>query len=191
LQELREQTDDEELLAALDEDIALLSAETDLEIRMPVNFDAVYIALPGKRVASLAGQLAYVDISGIPLYGSSRWYDGHLLDDRGRYLSSSRFAHVSFPATDGNTLNRMLRSYRETWGAGEPDKLFGMAYDSVLIAAVLGSRLGLTGHDAVDGMHDPEGFPGLTGHVRFDRSGVGRKEFDIFTIRGGKLTPAG
>jgi len=191
LRELREKTDDEELLAELDDDIALLSAETELEIRMPVNFDAIYIALPGKRIATLAGQLAYVDISGIPLYGSNRWHDGHLLDDRGRYLSNARFAHITFPASDGTTSQRMMRSYRDTWGAGEPGKLFGMAYDSILIAAVLGSRLGLTGKDAIQGLHDPEGFPGLTGHVYFDQSGIGRKEFDIYTIRGGKLTPAG
>ena len=191
LQALRERSDDEELLAELDEDIALLSAETELEIRMPVNFDAVYLAMPGKRVASLAGQLAYVDISGIPIYGSNRWQDGHLLDDRGRYLSRSRFSNITFPASDSNSVRQMLRSYRETWGMGEPGKLFGMAYDSVLIAAALGSRLGLTGRDAFKGLKDSEGFPGLTGHVRFDDKGVGRKEFEIFTIKRGKLTPAG
>ncbi|HKI60373.1 MAG TPA: penicillin-binding protein activator [Mariprofundaceae bacterium] len=191
LQALREKTDDEELLAELDDDIALLSAETELEVRLPLNFDAIYVALPGKRVSVLAGQLAYVDISGVPMYGSSRWQDGHLLDDRGRYLSRSRFANVSFPVADNNTVRHMLRSYRETWGSGEPGKLFGMAYDSVLIAAVLGSRLGLSGRDAIQGLHDAEGFPGLTGHVRFDESGVGRKEFETFTIKRGELTPAG
>ncbi len=191
LQALREKTDDEELLAELDDDIALLSAETELEVRMPLNFDAVYIALPGKRVSVLAGQLAYVDISGIPIYGSSRWQDGHLLDDRGRYLSRSRFANVSFPVAENNSVRRMLRAYRETWGSGEPGKLFGMAYDSVLIAAVLGSRLGLNGRDGIKGLHDVDGFPGLTGHVHFDESGVGRKEFDVFTIKRGQLIPAG
>ncbi|MDT8375744.1 MAG: penicillin-binding protein activator [Mariprofundaceae bacterium] len=191
LQALRERSDNEELLAELDEDIALLSAETELEIRMPINFDAVYLAMPGRRVAALAGQLAYVDISGIPLYGSNRWQDDHLLDDRGRYLSRARFSSINFPAGDGNAVRQMLRSYRETWGAGKPGRLFGMAYDSVLIAAVLGSRLGLNGRDAFNGLQDSEGFPGLTGHVRFDDKGVGRKEFEIFTIRRGKLTPAG
>jgi len=191
LQMLRELSDDEELLAELDEDIALLSAETELEIRMPVNFDAVYLALPGERVASLAGQLAYVDIHGVPLYGSSRWEDGHLLDDRGRYLSRSRFANIGFPDSNSNSLRQMLNAYRETWGVGKPGRLFGMAYDSVLIAAVLGSRLGLQGRDAIQGLHDVEGFPGLTGHVRFDESGVGRKDFDLFTIKRGQLVPAG
>ena len=191
LQALRERTDDEELLAELDDDIALLSAETKLEIRMPVNFDAAYIALSGKRVAALAGQLAYVDINAIPFYGSSRWQDKHLLDDRGRYLSTSRFVNINFPVADSNRVRRMMGSYRETWGVEKPGKLFGMAYDSVLIAAVLGSRLGLRGRDAINGLHDAEGFPGLTGHVRFDKNGVGQKEFEVFTIRRGKLIPAG
>lgn len=191
LQMLRERTDDEELLAELDDDIALLSAETELEIRMPLNFDAVYIALAGKRVSVLAGQLAYVGINGIPIYGSSRWQDGHLLDDRGRYLSRSKFAHVSFPVANNNSVRHILRSYRETWGSGEPGKLFGVAYDSAMIAAVLGSRLGFNGRDAIQGLHDREGFPGLTGHVHFDESGVGRKEFEVFTIKDGKLIPAG
>ncbi len=191
LQALRERSDDEELLAELDEDLALLSAETELEIRMPVNFDAVYLAMPGKHVASLAGQLAYVDISGIPLYGSNRWQDSHLLDDRGRYLSRSRFSNISFPDNDSNAVRQVLRSYRETWGAGKPGKLFGIAYDSVLIAAVLGSRFGLSGQGALHGLQDSEGFPGLTGHVRFDNEGIGRKEFEVFTIKRGKLIPAG
>jgi len=191
LQALRERSDDEELLAELDDDIALLSAETELEIRIPVNFDAIYIALSGKRVAALAGQLAYVGVHDIPLYGSSRWQDKHLLDDRGRYLSASRFVNINFPANDNNTLRRMMNAYRETWGAGKPGKLFGIAYDSVLIAAVLGSRLGLQGRDTINGLYDSEGFPGLTGHVRFDKSGVGQKEFEVFTIKRGKLIPAG
>jgi len=190
LQALRERSDDEELLAELDEDIALLSAETELEVRMPINFDAIYLAMPGRRVASIAGQLAYVDLSGIPVYGSNRWQDGHLLDDRGRYLSRSRFSNINFPG-ESNSVRQMLNSYREVWGVGKPGKLFGMAYDSVLIAAVLGSRLGLHGRDAFKGLKDSEGFPGLTGHVRFDEQGVGRKEFEIFTIKRGKLTPAG
>lgn len=191
LQALRERSDDEELLAELDEDLTLLSAEIELEIRMPINFDAVYLAMPGKRIASLAGQLAYVDISGIPLYGSNRWQDGHLLDDRGRYLSRSRFSNISFPAGDNNAVRRMLLSYREIWGAGKPGKLFGMAYDSVLIAAVLGSRLGLNGPDAFNALQDRDGFPGLTGHTRFDDRGVGHKEFEIFTIKRGELAPSG
>jgi len=192
LREMRARTDDEELLAELDEELALLMAEENMEIRMPVNFDGMYLALPGKRVALLAGQLAYVDIRGVPLYGSSRWQDEHLLDDKGRYLSSARFASISFPYGDTLAFRKTRFLYREAWGGrDEPGKLTGLAYDTLLIAAVLTSRLGLYGRDAVQGLRDPEGFPGLTGHVRFDEEGVGQKTPDVFTIWHRRIVPAG
>ncbi|MFQ5582546.1 MAG: penicillin-binding protein activator, partial [Mariprofundaceae bacterium] len=180
LREMRSRSDDEELLAELDTELDLLMAEDNMEIRMPVNFDGIYLALPGKRVALLAGQLAYVDIKDVPIYGSSHWQDDHLLDDKGRYLSSARFASISFPYGDTAAFQKTRFLYRETWGGrDEPGKLTGLAYDTLLIAAVLTSRLGLQGRDTVQGLRDPEGFPGLTGHVRFDTDGVGQKIPDV------------
>lgn len=189
--EMRSRTDNEELLVELDEDLNLFTAEAELEIRIPVYFDAAYIALPGERVASLASQLAYVGVSRVPLYGSSRWDDGRLLNDRGRYLSTSRFAHISFPEGNSAELSRIKSEYLGAWGQGSLGKLLGIAYDSVSIAAVITGRLGLTGRDAMKALHDMEGFPGLTGHVRFDEDGVGLKSFDLFKVRSGEIVPAG
>ncbi len=194
LRELRYDTDDEELLAELDEDQALLMPEMDLEINMPVNFDAAYLALNGKQVSLLAGQLAYADISGIPVYGSRRWQDGHLLDDRGRYLSTVRFAAAS--DADNNmsdpARNQMFLLHRQAWGSGKPSEMLMLAYDTMQIATMLTSRLALKkGGDIVLQLQDSKGFPALTGHVRFDASGVGQKQLDIFSIRNGKIIPAG
>lgn len=189
--EMRSRTDNEELLAELDEELWLFTAETELEIRIPVHFDAVYLALPGRGIASLAAQLAYVGVSGTPYYGSSRWQDGHLLDDRGRYLSTARFAHIAFPDGNSAELARMKAEYLGAWGQGVPGKLFGIAYDSVTIAAVISGRLGLTGRDAMQALHDNEGFPGLTGHVHFDKRGIGLKSYDLFRVHGGEIVPAG
>ena len=187
---MRRDTDDEQLLADLDRDMSLFIPEQDLEIRMPVRFDAVYLAMNGKHVALLAGQLAYVDINGLPVYGSSRWADGHLLDDRGRYLSSSRFVEIQFPNGDTPAMQDANAAYREAWGADNPPPLVGIAYDTLRIAAVVSSRLGLTGHAAVQGLQSPEGFPGLTGHVRFGPDGIGHKTLDLFTVQDGKAVPA-
>jgi len=187
LRQLREETDDEELLAELDEELALFSADTELEIRMPVGFDALYLAMSGSEVAQMTGQLAYVGISGIPLLGSDAWRDGHLLDDHGRYLSKARFTQIGFPE---NAPAALLSAYRQTWGSGQPGKLFGIAYDTALIAALISSRLGLHGKDAIRGLQDERGFPCETGHVRFDKEGVGHKQFDIFTIRRNNVVPA-
>lgn len=196
LRQLRFDTDSEEVLLDLDEDLAVFMPEMDMEIRMPVNFDAAYLALNGKQVALLAGQLAYADISGMPLYGSSRWQDGHLLDDRGRYLSNARFAASNAGSDTSDNMDDQARAqlhfmYRETWGNSKPSELATLAYDTMQIATVITSHLGLEKGDIRLQLQDQEGFPALTGHVRFDASGVGQKQLDIFSIQKGKIVPAG
>ncbi|MDQ6956611.1 MAG: penicillin-binding protein activator [Mariprofundaceae bacterium] len=187
LNDLRENSDDEALLEELLSDLALFSPELNLEVHMPVGIDGLYIATSGKQVSELAGQLAYVDIRNIPMLGSSRWMDGHLLDDRGRNLSSARFIQNK---TNYQDTSNFLEEYREIWGQGQPKKLFVIAYDSTRIATLLGSRLGLRGHSAMQAMHDSEGFPNKSGHVYFDEFGAGNKTFKIFKIKRGKLIPS-
>jgi len=187
LKSLREYSDDEALLEELLSDVALFSPETALEIHLPAGMDGIYLALNGKQVSQLAGQLSYVDIRSIPLLGSSRWMDGHLLDDRGRNLSTARFIQNKANNHDNSTL---APRYRDIWGQGQPGKLFTVAYDTARIAALLGSRLGLHGNDSIHTLHDPEGFPGESGHVYFDEYGAANKEFHIWRIYKHKLVPA-
>ncbi len=193
LRQLRFETDDDVVLAELDEDLNVFLPDMDMEIRMPANFDAIYLALNGKQVALLAGQMAYADISGLPVYGSSRWQDGHLLDDRGRYLSHARFASSGSAGKDSDdpSIRRFQFIYRETWGSDKTTDLMHLAYDTMRIAAVMSSRLGLEASAISDALQNPEGFPAMTGHVRFDHDGVGQKQLDIFSIKKGKIVPAG
>jgi len=194
LRQLRYETDDDVVLAELDEDLNVFLPEMEMEIRMPVNFDAIYLALNGKQVALLAGQMAYADISGLPVYGSSRWQDGHLLDDRGRYLSHARFASSSGYGNHGSdspSMRRFQFIYRETWGSDRTTDLMYLAYDTMRIATVMTSRLGLEKSSIIEALQNQDGFPAMTGHVRFDEDGVGQKQLDVFSIKKGKIVPAG
>ncbi len=192
LRGMRLRTDDELLLAELDEDLALSAQpEDDMEIRMPVNFDGAFLALSGRQVALLSGQLAYVGVKNIHLYGSSRWQDGYLLSDNGRYLRQARFSDVAFPNGSSPELRRFKLAWRDVWGLEKPQKLAGLAYDSMLIGVLLTHRLGLSGQALLAALKDKAGFPGLTGHVYFSPGGVGQKDFEMFRIRRNKIVPAG
>jgi len=192
LRELRMRTDDEQLLAELDEDLAVSAqSEDDMEIRMPVNFDAVFLALSGRQVALLSGQLAYVGVKNVHLYGTSRWQDGYLLSDHGRYLRQARFSDVAFPNGTTPELRRFKLAWRDVWGLEKLGKLSGLAYDSMLIGVLLTHRMGLSGQALLAALKDKTGFPGLTGHVRFSADGVGQKYFELFRIRHNKIVPAG
>ncbi len=195
LRELRYETDDEELLAELDDELHIMLPKMEMELKLPIGFDAVYLALNGKQVSLLAGQLAYAGIRDIPIYGSGRWQDGHLMDDRGRYLYRARFplAAISptFQDTDDSAFRRFRFAHREAWGSDQITDLMTLAYDTVRIAVVMSSRLGLSTSRLTHELHHMGGFPAMTGHVQFDGSGVGQKQLDIFRIRRGKVIPAG
>ena len=194
LRRLRFKTDDNRVLAELDRDLNLFMPKMKMEIRMPLNFDAIYLALNGKKVALLAGQMAYADITGAPIYGSSRWQDGHLLDDRGRYLSHARFASSESSdakGSDSPDMRSFRFAYREAWGDDKISDLMRLAYDTMRLATVITSRLGLENSEIFEALQDADGFPAMTGHVHFDEFGVGQKQLDIFSIKKGKIVPAG
>ncbi|RMH61819.1 MAG: penicillin-binding protein activator [Zetaproteobacteria bacterium] len=188
---LKMKTDDEMLLAGLDEEAGVFLPPNELEVRMPSTLDAIYLALPGQRVALLASQLAYADLTGMTLYGSSRWMDGHLLDDGGRYLSHARFVGHMMDENQQRRLLRVQQMYREVWGDARAGALTLLAYDTLQIAVMLTSRLGLRGHQIIDALQDRAGFPALTGEVVFDASGVGQKRLGMDMIRHGEIVPTG
>ena len=187
LMSMRFRTDDEELLAALEEDLFLFSAEHDMDIKMPLGFDAIYIVARGKKITVLAGQMAYLGIQGVQLYGSYRWHDGHLLDDHGRYLNGAQFAtpttHVSQPS---QAVLDLKSQYRIIWD-DDMSPLFALAYDTTMHIATLGSRMGLQGEDAIDSLHNTEKFPAVSGDYYFDAQGISQKTFAIQTIRHGRI----
>ncbi|MDX8387098.1 MAG: penicillin-binding protein activator [Ghiorsea sp.] len=186
---MRSQTDDEELLASLDIDLNLFSPEREFDIKMPLNMDAIYIATSGKKLSVLAGQMAYSDINNVQLYGSYRWFDGHLMDDDGRYLSRAKFATpiTSLSQPDQAILD-VHNQYRVIWAEGNNiAPLFAIAYDTAMNIAALGTRLGLEGEDAIQVLSTTTSFPAISGNYYFDANGVSQKTFAVQTIRKGEI----
>ncbi len=181
---MRFRTDDEELLANLDEDLVLFSAEQNMDIKMPLAFDHMYIIIKGKSLAVLAGQLAYAGIRNVQLYGSYRWQDGHLMDDHGLYLGGSEFAAPFTSVKQPNQAVLDVKSqYRIIWDSDDMSPLFTLAYDTAMNIATIGSRMGFKGEDAIDVLHNTDGFPAISGNYYFDERGISQKTFAIQRVR--------
>ncbi|MDQ7003615.1 MAG: penicillin-binding protein activator [Ghiorsea sp.] len=185
---MRFRTDDEELLAELDEDLFLFSAEQNMDIKMPLAFDALYIIEKGSKVTVLVGQLAYSNIRAMQLYGSHRWDDGHLLDDSGRYLDGAQFA-TPFTNTQrpNQEVSDLKSQYRIIWNKDNMSPLFALAYDTAMNISTLGSRLGLKGEHAMTALKTTLEFPAISGHYYFDEDGVSKKDFAIQRIHRGQI----
>ena len=189
---LRRDSDDALLLDELDEDLALFIAEPDLAPMLPPGLAAVYLPLRGKEVAALAGQLAYVGLNQVEILGDSRWRDGHLFDDHGRYLAKAAIA--ALPSADQARQQTVFSAapqeeYRQLWGDHARSLLSDVAFDSLVVEATLTSSWGLQGMPLVRALRDPGGFPLPTGNVVFDHDGIGHKGFALLTVRDGALVP--
>jgi len=191
---LRRDSDDGLLLDELDEDMTLFIAETDLQPVLPPGIVAIYLPLSGKQVAQLAGQLAYVGLNQVLILGDSRWQDGHLLDDHGRYLTAARIAAVPSSQLSrqgagfsSSTAYSTGGEYRQLWGDHAQSLLSDVAFDSLVVVATLSSSWGLQGWALLRALHDPSGFPLATGNVVFDQQGIGHKRFALLSLRHGAL----
>ncbi|MDX8376465.1 MAG: penicillin-binding protein activator [Mariprofundales bacterium] len=183
------------LLANIDEVIQAEFAEElnvfipynrKMEILPPPNFDAVYLASSGGKVALLAGQLLYVGIRHASLYGSSRWRDGHLLDDRGRYLSRARFADAA-PAVIGDIDAQSVHYlHNQTWG-GNSGKLSILAYDTAMLAIEVMRQFVISPTNINQYLQRATGFSAISGNVIFDKNGIGKKTFVIYGIKSGTI----
>ena len=188
LMAMRYRTDDEELLSSLDEDLFLFSPEQNMDIKMPLEFDHMYIVVNGKRLAVLAGQMAYADIRNVQLYSSYRWQDGHLMDDHGRYLGGAEFAAPFTSVEQPNQAVLDVQSqYRIIWDNDDMSPLFTLAYDTAMNIAALGSRMGFKGKDAIEALLNSDGFPAISGNYYFDEHGISQKTFAIQHIRHGNI----
>lgn len=186
---MRSRTDDEELFASLESDLYLFSPELEIDIKLPLNMDGIYIVATGKQLAVLAGQMAYADISKTQFYGSYRWFDGHLMDDDGRYLTGAEFATpiTSLPQPDQAILD-VQNQYRVIWAKdNEITPLSALAYDTAMNIGSLGTRLGLKGQDAIKALRNTTEFPAISGNYYFDRDGISQKTFAIQHINRGRI----
>jgi len=154
--------------------------------KIPPTTEAIYLALPGKTIVKLAGQLAYVELMRVPLYGSNRWVDGHLLSDRGRHLNQGRFCRPIDPAKNA----KFSALYQKIWGSGKPGMLFSLGYDSAKIALSIGDKSKKQGAAAIKALHSTQGFSAKGGHVTFNEEGVGEKSFQRYGIQKGKVIRA-
>jgi len=189
LRNMRSHTDSEEELSALEEELFLFSPELKMDIKLPLNMDAIYIVTTGKRLAVLAGQMAYAGMSNIQLYGSQRWFDGHLMDDKGRYLSGAQFSTPFMSLAQPNqAILDVQNQYRVTWDTDENiNPLFALAYDVAMNIASLGIRLGIQGKEAIETLLHAGEFPAISGNYYFDEHGVSQKSFAVQTIRRGRI----
>tara|TARA_Y100001960_G_scaffold330522_1_gene424765 strand:+ start:5805 stop:7484 length:1680 start_codon:yes stop_codon:yes gene_type:complete len=139
-----------------------------------INFNAIYIPTSAKKLLTIAPQLAFYDIdfsNGVLFLGPSAWDDKAILKNRGEHLHFTRFLSLK-----SDKYKTFAKQYKQTF-ASQPNMLAGFAYDILEVANNIDFR-----RNFYQQIHQPHGFPVLTGNVRFNQNNIPERIYGVNKI---------
>ncbi len=163
------------------------AADLEAKISIPVPFEALFIPDSHFRVQMIASQLAFYDVTGIKLLGTSLWHSPDLLKSNAGYLEGAVFA-------DSFSVNSFLREandfidiyYAEY--SREPGNVEALAYDTMeLVLNILEGQRIQTRKEFVEALLAVDRYPGATGLISFAGSRTSQKTPFILQVRRGKI----
>ncbi|MEJ2588787.1 MAG: penicillin-binding protein activator [Deltaproteobacteria bacterium] len=149
-----------------------------------IDFDAIFIPDSFQRVAMIAPQLAFHDILGVRLMGTSAWQSPELLKQAGDYIQEAFFPSGFFKDAQTRGINAFVSTYRAYFDAA-PGTLAATAYDTIsLLKRVMDKHHIQTRNALKDALLAYRGWDGLTGSIHFTPQGEAIKRPAILTVSG-------
>jgi branched-chain amino acid transport system substrate-binding protein len=150
-------------------------------------FEALFIPDFSYRVAMIAPQLAYYDIKGIRLLGTSGWDSPELLKADPGHLRGAIFVDGFFAESFRREVNDFIEAFYTAYGR-EPDTMEALVYDAADIAIkLLLKNRGETRDAFRRGLMQIKGYRGVSGKTSFPASRDAEKDLFILTVRDGRI----
>ncbi|MHB9098204.1 MAG: penicillin-binding protein activator [Syntrophales bacterium] len=150
-------------------------------------FEALFIPDSALRVGMIVSQLAYYDITGIRLLGTSGWDAPELLKTDPEHLQGAVFVDGFFPNSFRPEVNTFIESFYLSYGR-EPDAMEALVYDAAAMAVrLIIENRGGTREAFRQGLMQIKGYRGVTGRTSFSPSRDAEKELFILTVKDGQI----
>lgn len=164
--------------------------ETELEPAKPqpiIDFDAVFIPDDYQKIAMIAPQLMYHDVTDVRLIGTSLWQSPKLIEMAGRYVQGAIFTSGFFGKDEDPAVRTFVKDYEKAFES-EPGILAATGYDTIrfLRAAVKNGDV-RTRKDLCKAILALQDYHGVTGDMSFDSRGEVQKVPLVLTIKGRKM----
>jgi len=122
--------------AAQARDVVYPMVGPDLEVLPPVvDFDALFIPDSHDKIAMIAPQLAFHEIKGMQLLGTSEWNDPQLVRLARRHVRGAVIATPFYKESPYPFVRSFLTAYRESFGR-EPDSFSSHGFDAANLVLV-------------------------------------------------------
>ncbi len=185
-----DQTDFAEEILALG-GVAPVSPGTDVTwVPLPKpnpDFEALFIPDAHDRVAMIAPQLAYYDLTGIRLLGTSGWDSPELLKTDPKQLEGAVFVDGFFSDSFRPEVNDFIENFYTAYGR-EPVTMEALVYDAAdMTVRVLVGNQGGTRDAFRKGLLQLNRYPGVTGRTSFPPTRDAEKDLFILMVKDGKI----
>jgi ABC-type branched-subunit amino acid transport system substrate-binding protein len=161
--------------------------KTEAKTPISINFEALFIPDSYRRVKMIAAELAFYDVKGFKLLGTSLWNSPELLKKGEEYLDGAVFADSFFTASFYPETNDFVDAYYTAYSR-DPENIEALAYDTAgIIFHVLENKNIQTRQDFAAGLIQLENYRGVTGSISFDSNRVAQKTPFILRVKNGKL----
>lgn len=155
--------------------------------RLSVDFEALFIPDSQQRVKMITSQLAYYNVRGVKLLGTSLWHSPDLVKSGGEYLEGAVFVDSFFASGYLPETNDFVDVYYAAYGR-EPGNIDALSYDTMeIVLKVLEKQNVTTRDEFLEALLDVRGFRGATGSVSFNGNRVAQKDAFILTVQNGKI----
>ncbi len=155
--------------------------------RIFVDFEALFIPDSPLRLKMITSQLAFHDVKGIKLLGTSLWHPPDLLKKGVEYLEGAVFPDSFLSNGFLPETNDFVDVFYSAYSR-EPENIEALSYDTMeMILGVLEDEKVKTRADVVKALLAINRYSGATGSVYFRGNHVAQKSAFILKIQDGKL----
>jgi branched-chain amino acid transport system substrate-binding protein len=165
--------------------------ESEEEPEPIIDFDAIFIPDSYERIVLIAPQLAYYDVVGITLLGTSLWYSPKLIETAGRYVRGAIFPSGFFPGSGYKGVDNFVDQYKTNFGQ-EPGLLAAIGYDTIrIVREIVNEKSGhiKTREDLRSALAGDKYFESATGPMVFDDKRRAKRNHLLLTVRGRHFFP--
>jgi len=152
-----------------------------------IEFDALFIPDYWDRIGLIAPQLAYYNVIGITLLGTSAWNSPELASEGKKYVEGSLFVDGFFTDSQNPRVKVFVEDFRTVFES-DPTILEAQAYDAADICVQVLTEQEIHSHRQMrEALMGITFFDGVSGLTSFDADGRPNKVPFILTVKKGTI----
>ncbi len=151
-----------------------------------VGFDALFIPDSYEQVTLIAPQLAFHEVKGVRLLGSSGWNHPDLVRIGGYHMNRAIFTETFYPDSDVPYVAEFSKGFEAAYGA-PPGSLAALSFDAGRLTMAQLAQ-GLNARDRMrDALLRVRAYPGVSGVTNIRADGTAQKRPYLLGVKGRRI----